>query len=68
VCSRNDFAIVSAQPDTPFPVGARVLNTPGEGSWGGAFITLVDDPTRNQDGCRGVTLQLRYVIEAAEQS
>lgn len=67
-CSRRDFQILSAQPDVPFPVSARSGSVLGTGIWSGASIELVNDPTRNQDGCRGVTLQLRYVIEAAEQS
>jgi hypothetical protein len=66
-CSRRDFRIVSAQPDAPFPVSARSGGIPGGGEWDGASIELVNDPSRNQDGCRGVTLQLRYVIEAAER-
>jgi len=54
-CTAADFTVV--QPGT---VDAEVPAGDAQGSWSGGSIAFKDDPTRNQDACKGVTVNLSY--------
>jgi hypothetical protein len=65
VCSAADFVVTPAVPASPllaFPVSAKSGGIQGYGEWSGATIELRNDPHRNQDGCRGKRVSLKYVI------
>lgn len=65
VCSAADFVVAPAVPVAPehaFPVTAKSGLIQGYGTWSGATIELHNDPSRNQNGCRGKQVSLKYVI------
>ena len=56
-CSAQDYALSSGASSVTansVPSGTHV------GSWSGQTISFVDDAGRNQDGCKGATVNLAY--------
>jgi hypothetical protein len=54
-CTAADFTIVQ-----PGLVDANVSAGTAQGSWSGGSIAFNDDPARNQDACKSVTVFLSY--------
>jgi hypothetical protein len=55
-CTAVDFTVVQ-----PALVDANVPAGVAQGAWTGGSITFNNDPARNQDACKGVTVNLGYV-------
>jgi hypothetical protein len=54
-CTAADFTVVQ-----PNVVDAEVPAGDAQGSWSGGWIAFNNDPDRNQDACKGVTVDLSY--------
>jgi hypothetical protein len=54
-CTAADFTVVQ-----PAPVDANVAAGSAQGAWSGGSITFNNDPVRNQDACKNVTVSLSY--------
>ena len=57
-CTSSDFVIAGSA-----PVSAEVASGLGMGSWSGLTIQMVDNPSTNQDNCKGVTVNLDYTAQ-----
>jgi hypothetical protein len=55
-CTINDFALSG----NPAPVTSGPVNPGTNGSWGGIFVALVNDPAENQDNCKGASINITY--------
>jgi hypothetical protein len=72
ICGPADFAFADAEFTPPVEVPARSGTGNGVADWGGPgsgenlVITFVNDPDRNQDGCRGATVYFSYVANPAD--
>jgi hypothetical protein len=54
-CTVDDYTLVQ-----PHAVDAEVPAGNGQGGWSGGSIAFNDNPTVNQDGCKGATVHLAY--------
>jgi hypothetical protein len=54
-CTASDFTLVQ-----PAATQAEIASATAVGSWGGASIALNDNPSANQDNCKGVSVPLVY--------
>jgi hypothetical protein len=54
-CTAADFTVVQ-----PGLVDANVPAGAAQGGWSSGTIAFLDDPLRNQDACKGVTVTLSY--------
>lgn len=57
-CSAADFDLQNPA----MTVGKEVAKGSNSGSWQGATIAFKDNPTVNQDGCKGATVNLSYAV------
>jgi hypothetical protein len=57
-CTAADFTVVQ-----PALVDVEVPAGPGMGSWSGGSLVFKNDPVRNQDACKGVTVALSYTSD-----
>jgi hypothetical protein len=55
LCTGADFTLVQ-----PNAVNAEIPKGTAQGSWSGGSIAFKDDPARNQDACKNVTVNLSY--------
>jgi len=58
VCVAGNYTLANAV----MTVGAQIPTGTGQGTWTGATIVFTDDPLVNQDGCKGATVNLAYVV------
>jgi len=57
-CDATDYTLASAT----MTVNAEVAAGSAKGAWTGATIKFNDKPSTNQDGCKGATVNLAYVV------
>jgi len=57
-CDDTDYTLSNAT----MTVNAEVASGTGVGSWTGATIQFNDKSATNQDGCKGATVNLAYVV------
>jgi hypothetical protein len=57
-CDASDYTLASAT----MTVNAEVAAGSAKGAWTGATIKFNDKPSTNQDGCKGATVNLAYVV------
>jgi hypothetical protein len=57
-CGVQDYHIDNAT----MPVNAIVPAGNGVSGWGGADLSFVNDPVRDQNGCKGATVTIDYTI------
>jgi hypothetical protein len=57
-CDATDYTLTNAVMN----VNAEVPSGTGVGNWTGAKIQFNDKPAVNQDGCKGATVNLHYVV------
>jgi hypothetical protein len=57
-CTSADFDLQNAA----MTVNAEIAQGTSVGSWSGATIQFKNDPTANQDACKGVTVNLSYSV------
>lgn len=57
-CDSTDYTLTNAVMN----VNAEVPNGTGVGNWTGAKIQFNDKAAVNQDGCKGATVNLHYVV------
>lgn len=57
LCTAVDFTVVQAD-----VVNAEVPAGNGVGAWGNGSIAFKNDPARNQDACKNVTVTISYTI------
>ena len=59
-CVVGDFALGGTA-----PVNAQIAKGDGVGNWSGLTIQLKNDPAKNQDNCKSVSVNLAYEVSAA---
>jgi hypothetical protein len=57
-CGVGDYTIINEN----MTVDANVPAGNGEGEWRGALLSFVNDPARDQNGCKGATVTIDYTI------
>jgi Camelysin metallo-endopeptidase len=57
-CDATDYTLANAT----MTVNAEVASGTGVGAWTGATIKFNDKAATNQDGCKGATVNLAYVV------
>jgi hypothetical protein len=57
-CTAADFTVVQ-----PALVDDEVANGNAQGSWSGGSIAFQNDPERNQDACKNVTVTISYTSD-----
>ena len=58
VCDATNYTLANAT----MAVGAEIAPGSAKGAWTGATIVFNDKASTNQDGCKGATVNLAYVI------